>query len=107
MDRDARDPSLNEVRQELRQEIQASVTELRQEIQGSAAEVRRELREEIHASAEETRRHFDIVSEGMLSKVQLVAEGLVALDEKVERFHDEIRREFKKVDRRLLRLEAR
>ncbi len=122
MDRDARDPSLNEVCQELRQEIQASATELRQEIQGSAAEVRRELREEIHASAAEvrrelredihasaaeTRRHFDVVAEGMLSKVQLVAEGLVAVDEKIERFHDEVRREFKKVDRRLLRLEAR
>ncbi|MBI3626355.1 MAG: hypothetical protein HY215_09445 [Candidatus Rokubacteria bacterium] len=88
----ARDPALNEVCQELRQEIHASAAETRRYSEALAAE---------------TRRHFDVVSEGMLSKVQLVAEGLVALDEKVERFHDEIRREFKKVDRRLLRLEAR
>ena len=77
---DARDPSLNEVCQELRQEIHAS-----------AAETRRDS----EALASQTRRHFDVVAEGMLSKVQLVAEGLVALDEKVGRFHDEIRLEFK------------
>jgi hypothetical protein len=132
VDRDARDPSLNEVRQDLRQEIQASAAEtrqyvdatavdLRQEIQASAAEVRRELREEIRASAAEiradlrqeiqgsaaeTRRHFDVVAEALRSDNRLLAEGLVALDQKVERFHAETQEQFHQVDRRLLRLEV-
>ena len=103
MDRDTHDPSLDEVRQELRHEIQASAAELRQQIEASATETRRH----VDAVAAETHRHFDVVAEGMLSKVQLVAEGLVALDEKVERFRDEVRLDFRKVDRRLLRLETR
>jgi hypothetical protein len=136
VNRDARDPSLNEVFQELRQEIHASAAETRQHSEALANDTRQhsealatdtrrhvdavtaehqerlqaalaETRQHSEALATDTRRHFDVVAEGMLSKVQLVAEGLVALDEKVGRFHDEIRREFKKVDRRLLRLEAR
>ncbi len=37
----------------------------------------------------------------------MVAEGLSTLDEKVERFRDEVHQEFGKVDRRFLHLEAR
>ncbi|KRT64862.1 MAG: hypothetical protein XU13_C0153G0004, partial [Candidatus Rokubacteria bacterium CSP1-6] len=40
----------------------------------------------VEARTTETRRHFDVVAEDMQSKVQLVAEGLLALDQKVERF---------------------
>jgi len=60
----------------------------------------------VEARTTETRRHFDVVAEDMQSKVQLVAEGLLALDQKVERFREEVHEDFCKVDRRLLRLEA-
>jgi len=60
----------------------------------------------VEARTTETRRHFDVVAENMQSKVQLVAEGLVALDQKMERFQEEVHEDFRKVDRRLLRLEA-
>lgn len=113
MDRDARDPSLDEVRQELRQDIHASAAETRQYVDAVAAGLRQQIeasavetRSHVDAVAAETRRHFDVVAEGMLSKVQLVAEGLGALGEKVERFREEVHEDFRKVDRRLLRLEA-
>ena len=60
----------------------------------------------VEARTTETRRHFDVVAEDMQSKVQLVAEGLLALDQKVERFREEVHEDFRKVDRRLLRLDA-
>lgn len=66
-----------------------------------------ELRQDIQANAAETRRHFDVLAESLRSEIQVVAEGLSSLDEKVERFRDELRQEFSKVDRRLLHLDAR
>ena len=110
--------SAAELRQELRQDIQASAAELRQDIQASAAALRQdfrqdiqasaaELRQEMQASASETRRHFDVGAEGLRSDIQVVAEGLSMLDEKVGRFRDEVHQEFGKVDRRFLHLDAR
>jgi hypothetical protein len=70
-------------------------------------ELRTEFRHEITASATETRRRFDVVAEQMLSKLQLMAEGVIAVDQKVDRLTGEMRGEFQKVDRRFLHLEAR
>jgi hypothetical protein len=66
-----------------------------------------QIRAMIMESAQETRRHFDVVAEGMRSEVRVIAEGHTMLSEKLDRFQDEVRREFRRVDRRLLRLEAR
>jgi DNA anti-recombination protein RmuC len=100
-----------DLRQEFRQDIQASAAELRQDIrhdiQASAAELRQEFRQDIQASAVETRRHFEVIAESLRSEIQVVAEGLSMLDEKVERFRDEVHQEFGKVDRRFLHLDAR
>jgi len=76
---------------------------LRQEMRETTAAIL----ERMDASAAETRRHFDVVAEGLGSDIKVVAEGLGALDEKVDRFRGEVREGFKKVDRRLLRLEVR
>jgi len=102
----------------LRQEIQAMGeqvrTELRQEIQASAAETRLQMEQfesrilaRVDASAAETRRYFGVVAEDLKSDIKAVAEGLGALDEKVERFRGEVREDFGRVDRRLLHLEVR
>ena len=93
---DALDARFDRLRQDIRQDIQAS-----------AAELRQEFRQDIQASAVETRRHFDVVAESLRSEIQVVAEGLSALDERVERFRNEVHQEFGKVDRRFLHLEAR
>jgi len=75
-------------------------SELRSEITG-------DLRAEIAANAVETRRHFDVVADRLMDKIQLVREGVIGADEKLDRFRGEVVEEFQRVDRRLLRLEAR
>lgn len=63
-----------------------------------------DLRQEIVRSAAETRRHFDVVIEHVLSRVQLVAESVAMVGEKVDRLRGEMEQRFEQVDRRLLRL---
>ena len=82
---------------ELKSELKS---ELRSEITG-------DLRAEIAANAVETRRHFDVVADRLMDKIQLVREGVIGADEKLDRFRGEVVEEFQRVDRRLLRLEAR
>jgi len=107
-----------QIRTDLRQEIQTMGeqvrTELRQEIRESAAETRLQMEQfesrflaRLDASAAETRRYMGVVAEDLRSDIKAVAEGLGALDEKVERFRGEVREDFGKVDRRLLHLEVR
>ena len=107
-----------QVRSELRQEIRDSAdqvrSELRQEIRDTAAETQRQIElfearlvESMAATAAETRRYFGVVAEDLKSDIKAVAEGLGALDEKVERFRGEVREDFGRVDRRLLHLEVR
>jgi hypothetical protein len=81
--------------------------ELRNDIAASAAETRDLLRSEIATSAAETRRHFDVVAERLMDKIQLVGEGVIGVDQKVDRLTAEMRAEFQKVDRRILHLQAR
>jgi hypothetical protein len=82
----------------------------RTEFQDFRTEVRTELaeiRREIAQSAAETRRHFDVVVESLRSMIQFLAEGILTVDRKLERFAAEVRDEFRRVDRRFLRIEAR
>ncbi len=65
------------------------------------------MREHVDATAAQTRRHFDVVSEGLMAKIELVAEGLGVLDDKMERFRAEVHESFARVDRRFLNLETR
>ena len=89
-------------------ELKSEITgELRAEIAASAAGVKSDLRAEIAASAAETRRHFDVVADRLMDKIQLVGEGVIGVDQKLDRFRGEVAEEFQRVDRRLLRLEAR
>ena len=79
-------------------------SELKSELK---SEITHELRAEIAVSAAETRRHFDVVADRLMDKIQLVGEGVVGVDQKLDRFRGEVAEEFHRVDRRLLRLEAR
>jgi hypothetical protein len=60
-----------------------------------------------HRYFEETRRHFDVVGEGLRADIRAIAEGHVGLVERLDQFQQEVRRDFRRVERRLLRLEAR
>ena len=101
----------SEITGELRAEIAAGATgvksELRGEIAAGAAAIQSDLRSEIAASAAETRRHFDVVADRLMDKIQRVGEGVIGVDQKLDRFRGEVADEFRRVDRRLLRLEAR
>lgn len=66
--------------------------------------LRSDLEQKIDSSAAETRRHFDVALEHFMSKVQLVAEGVAMVDQKVDRLGGEMEQRFEQVDRRLLRL---
>jgi hypothetical protein len=43
--------------------------------------------------AEDIKRHFNVVTEGLRSEIRLIAEGHVALDQKIDRKNDEVRQE--------------
>jgi len=77
--------------------------EFRTEVRAEFADVRREIAE----SAAETRRHFDVVAESLRSTIQVIAEGMLTVDRKLDRFADDVHDEFRKVDRRFLKIEAR
>ena len=98
------DQRFSQLKSELRSEI---ALELRADIAASAAGVKSELRADIAASAAETRRHFDVVADRLMDKIQLVGEGVIGVDQKLDRFRGDVADEFQRVDRRLLRLEAR
>lgn len=67
----------------LRGEIAEAVSTLRSESAVAHAETRRILRAENVGLHEETRRHFDVVAEGMESRVALLAEHVQSLDRDV------------------------
>jgi hypothetical protein len=100
--REVLDAKIDSVRDELRVEIQRSAEESRRQ-----AEESRRQAEESRRQAEETRRHFDVIAEGLLSQLQLVAEGVVTGTRSQERFGGDVDDRFRIVDGRLLRLEAR
>jgi len=98
----------SELKSELKSELMSElVPGIRAEIASSASALASELRAEIATSAAETRRHFDVVADRLMDKIQLVGEGVIGVDQKLDRFRGEVADEFHRVDRRLLRLEAR
>jgi len=59
-------------------------TRLSAEIRRVEATLRQEIREEGIA----TRRHFDVVAESLRDDIRIIAEGVIALDAKVETIRD-------------------
>ena len=95
----------------LRAEIAATEDRVRVEALATAEGLRTDiaatedrLRVEISA---DTTRHIDVIVEALMSKMELVVEGVRTVDRRLDRFSDEVRGDFEKVDRRLLRLHAR
>ena len=95
-----------ELKSELKSELTSSLTSSLTTSLTSpiASAVTSQLRAEIAASAAETRRHFDVVADRLMDKIQLVGEGVIGIDQNLDRFHGVVAEEFRRVDRRLLRL---
>lgn len=65
-------------------DIREEFAAVRWEIRASETKLRQEIREEGVA----TRRHFDVVAESLRDDIHIIAEGLIALDAKVERMRE-------------------
>jgi hypothetical protein len=59
---------------------------------------------ELRTYLDETRRHFDVVAEGMDSRIQLVAEGVSSLTERLHRLEHNLREEIREARRDLTAL---
>ena len=55
------------------------------------------MADDLKQFADEIKRHFDVTAESLRSEVRQVAEGLISLDEKMERKFAEVHREFDEV----------
>ena len=107
MSRAPRSDRLHQMEQRLLQAIAQAIATAETSSRAYADAMETRIRQDVRAESAETRRHFDVVAEDLRSEVRLVAEGVVALDQKHDRLRDEMREEFSKVGHRLLRLEAR
>ena len=56
-----------------------------------------DLKKLIESTAAETRRYFDVVAERLESKIDTVAEGVVAWNERIDRFEARMHEEFNEV----------
>jgi hypothetical protein len=64
--------------------VRSEFVAVRAEMRGSETTLRQEIREE----GVSTRRHFDVVAESLRDDIRTIAEGLIALDAKVERMRE-------------------
>jgi hypothetical protein len=103
------DRRFSQLKSELKSELKSGLkSELTSELTTTlTSALLPQIRAEITASAAETRRHFDVVADRLMGKIQLVGEGVIGVDQKLDRFRGEVADEFHRVDRRFLRLEAR
>ena len=67
---------------------------------------REELYSVVREEGERTRRHFNVVAEDLRGDIRLLAEGQVALHQRVENVRAEIQGSITHLDRRVTRLEA-
>lgn len=81
--------------------------DLKRLIETSGAETRRHfdvvaeaLRDEVRAEVNDVKHHFDVFAERVDKKVDLLAETMSLLDEKLERFRTDVNNRFDAVDMR-------
>ena len=86
MDADIKD-EFGAVRADLRA-VRADLREVDTRLSMEIRRVESTLRQEIREDGAATRRHFDIVSESLRDDIRIIAEGLIALDAKVERMRE-------------------
>lgn len=101
-------------REEMHQAIDSSIAkavaplatreEMHQAISNAIAPLA--TREEMREEGERTRRHFDVVAESLRGDIRLLAEGQVALQERVEDLRTDLKGDIAKLDRRVMRLET-
>ncbi len=96
--------SLEAKQEDLRLSLQAEIRQSAEGLLASQEELRlslqsqiRQVEVELGAKVEDSRREFGVLSEGLRSDVQQVAEGVVLNGERIDRFQAETSREFAEV----------
>ncbi len=98
-----------ELRTTLREELGADLSAaLRRDLGAQlGATLGQRFSDELEQRTSALHRHFDVVAESLMAKIELVAEGVRTVDQKVDRLAAATDARFAAVDRRLLRLTAR
>lgn len=89
-------------------ELQAAIAPLatKAETEATTLSLKTELRSDIREEGDRTRRHFDVVAERLREDIRLIAEGHVALDQRVDPVEADLRGDIAGLDRRVTRLES-
>ena len=69
-------------------DVEARLAETDTRLSGEIRRVESTLRQEIREEGIATRRHVDVVAESLRDDIRIIAEGLMALDAKVETIRD-------------------
>ena len=56
-----------------------------------------DLKKLIESTAAETRRHFDVVAERLSSKIDVVADGVITCNQRIDRLDGSMKEEFAEV----------
>ena len=70
------------------QTLDTTVHEVDARLSADIRRVETTLRQEMREEGIATRRHFDVVAESLRDDIRIIAEGLIALDTKVEKIRD-------------------
>ena len=92
---------------EHRRELDAAAGATRQELESFVAQERQEPAAFLGRRISENPQQFEVLVEDLRGQMRILAEGIIGVDRKLDRFRGEVHDEFARVDRRLLRLEAR
>lgn len=92
------DPELKAYLEGMFQNLTQQIAETREH----AEQLNRESRKHTERLNRETR----VLVEDVRHQVQLVAKGVLTVNEKLDRFHDDVEAKILKLDRRVMRLEA-
>ena len=98
----------SELKAELKSDLESElVPEIRAEIVRVPRSSRRRFAPRSRPARRRRDRHVDVVADRLMDEIQLVGEGVIGVDQKLDRFRGEVTEQFRLVDRRRLRLEAR
>jgi hypothetical protein len=91
-----------------REEMNAAFAKVptHQEMNAALAITREEMALMMREEGDRTRRHFDVLAENLRDDIRLLAEGQVALHQRVDNLRTELRADIAALDRRVMHLET-
>ncbi|MDA8206493.1 MAG: hypothetical protein M0Z36_10515 [Thermaerobacter sp.] len=99
-----------QLNQDTRRDLMAHSEQLnqdtRRDLTAHAEQLNQDTRRDLMAHAEQLNRETGVLIEDVRHQVQLVAEGVITFNEKLDRFHDEVEAKILGLDSRVMRLEA-